>query len=581
MRTEDDAISRAIADMMDSTDEIGDASELRQQVVQKVTLLNRILAIPQEDLDNYVRAYQTSKTTRIITKPSLDFNFNLDSIAKSDPQHVSTYNELEREEEERDPDREGSNAWILQCPEGVYFDWAEGASHETTYKVNRYKDRIQAGDRAFIWVSGKNAGVRAIAKVTEPPGSVEPGYIMVDKNYRLDEHPWMGISPFEFLDVPIPRSEIKEHPLLCQMHIMRMPVGSVFALTGAEAEALDELVEERIQTENWGPGSPSRGFELCQQIAGYLGTALSTTMPELHRWPDIAPDHGEAFSIRSAALPGATCFVRSWGDRCDWGLALDSEARGRANSSHGIDPFLDAIWNHLGDIRENLNWGFSAIPGDGPTFAVSTPEGLSSWVRSAAPWVIRSQTVDLNTQRIDLAGNIASDLILLSSLATVGDLSPTLRSPRPIKVFLSYSRSDYKYVKDQLLPELVSVTGGTVDFIWDDDLSPRSSWDEQLRDWIATCDAALFIVSKDSLDPNRFAWKEEVPELLRRQRLEGIPFKGILRKKIGDKDLEVLHRSGLGLVNADKAKSGQPVFKLGEHRWGVAVARDLIKNGVE
>lgn len=109
---------------------------------------------------------------------------------------------------------------------------------EGEWPIRRYQRQLSAGDRDLLWQSGPDAGIWAVGELLSaayraPQEQSEPWFV----GYRLNE----ALKP------PLLRQELKADARLQELLILRRPQGQVFAVTEAEAKALDELLSPRLQ----------------------------------------------------------------------------------------------------------------------------------------------------------------------------------------------------------------------------------------------------------------------------------------------------------------------------------------------
>ena len=116
--------------------------------------------------------------------------------------------------------------WVLQCNPKLFDVFAQrgvfGVPED--WAINRYKDRVEHGDRVVFWVSGPDAGVYALGEVVGEPfeGDVDDLFVLDD------DHPhWDTFLPIElYIDLfeqPIKRTELKRNPTFASDPIMSMP----------------------------------------------------------------------------------------------------------------------------------------------------------------------------------------------------------------------------------------------------------------------------------------------------------------------------------------------------------------------
>lgn len=93
--------------------------------------------------------------------------------------------------------------------------------------------------------------------------------------------------------------------------------------------------------------------------------------------------------------------------------------------------------------------------------------------------------------------------------------------PSPV-IFISYSHVDRSY-KDALLKHLRVLEGAElVEDVWTDDaIAAGEDWETHINEAIVRAQAAIFLISADSLN-SAFIRSKEIPELLRRREAEGL-----------------------------------------------------------
>ncbi len=103
--------------------------------------------------------------------------------------------------------------------------------------VTRYAQQIAVGDRVLIWVAGKDAGIYAIATVTQSPHFVDRP---PDFDYWLLPLRAIGrfYAPVQFthklLDDPILKTIVRHDPVLSQLQVLRTPHNTNFKVTPEE-----------------------------------------------------------------------------------------------------------------------------------------------------------------------------------------------------------------------------------------------------------------------------------------------------------------------------------------------------------
>lgn len=91
-----------------------------------------------------------------------------------------------------------SNTWIFQGSPKIWNVAAAVASlSQIDWVVRQHKGEIVPGDRVFIWESGDNAGIVAVARVILPPMSIEDSPEEL-KFYPDGHHPTFKVSSSGF-----------------------------------------------------------------------------------------------------------------------------------------------------------------------------------------------------------------------------------------------------------------------------------------------------------------------------------------------------------------------------------------------
>jgi MoxR-like ATPase len=211
----------------------------RRQIVQDLTKRSdaEILTLSPLDIDRElarIRAEQQQKY------PDRELDF-----------YVSPLKEKWRREEET------RHAWLFQANPGFFdIDSAIRALPEIRWVVKQHSDRIRAGDRAFIWRSGEEAGIIAQGQVVSDPAELEaaPAEAKFVKNEDKFGEKFLGVRVRidQVLDPPVGRDAIRKEPTLANLSILRAPQGTNFAVTREETNSIERLIQTRTMS-----GSPS------------------------------------------------------------------------------------------------------------------------------------------------------------------------------------------------------------------------------------------------------------------------------------------------------------------------------------
>ena len=112
--------------------------------------------------------------------------------------------------------------------------------------VTRYGKDIAPGDGVLVWVSGKEAGIYAIAKVTEPAHVITK---LPDRKYWADPNRATGkqqaIIEFtnKLLDKPLLKTDLLKDPILKNLLVIRAPNSTNFKITAEQWKRVQELLD--------------------------------------------------------------------------------------------------------------------------------------------------------------------------------------------------------------------------------------------------------------------------------------------------------------------------------------------------
>jgi CheY-like chemotaxis protein len=89
-------------------------------------------------------------------------------------------------------------------------------------------------------------------------------------------------------------------------------------------------------------------------------------------------------------------------------------------------------------------------------------------------------------------------------------------------IFISYAR-DQAFHKRQLVAHLRVLEGAGVARVWDDEqLTAGERWEGAILGQIANCAVAVLLISREFLAPDKFVIKRELPEIINRNKSEGM-----------------------------------------------------------
>jgi hypothetical protein len=143
-------------------------------------------------------------------------------------------------------------AWLFQSnPEYYDLDRALRELPAIEWTVRGRPALVHAGDRAYIWRAGRQAGVVAVGTVlTEPaesaPRPTERPYWRQPDRYGFDQvEPRIRVSIDRIVEPPLLRATLKEDRVLANLQVIRSPRGTVYEVPPEHELRLQELLGDR------------------------------------------------------------------------------------------------------------------------------------------------------------------------------------------------------------------------------------------------------------------------------------------------------------------------------------------------
>lgn len=113
--------------------------------------------------------------------------------------------------------------------------------------VTRYGKDIASGDGVLVWVSGKKAGIYAIAEVTEPAQvreSLPDRKYWTDASRAVGKHQVMIRFTNKLLEHPLLKTNLLQDPVLKNLLVIRAPSATNFKVSPEEWQRVHELLNE-------------------------------------------------------------------------------------------------------------------------------------------------------------------------------------------------------------------------------------------------------------------------------------------------------------------------------------------------
>jgi hypothetical protein len=155
------------------------------------------------------------------------------------------FNKLEEHGFVIEPKPASTSVWLFQGnPDKFDVDGYLASRTEFCWTVNQYRKLIKAGDRVYIWRSGKDAGIVAVAQ------AISKVALLPDDAREF----WRGVSDessgpaqrvklkllLNLVDAPLPRARLREE--LPGFSFIKSPQGTNFAVTSAENQVIESLL---------------------------------------------------------------------------------------------------------------------------------------------------------------------------------------------------------------------------------------------------------------------------------------------------------------------------------------------------
>ncbi len=140
------------------------------------------------------------------------------------------------------------NTWIFQGNPSYYaIRAAVRELKEIAWRTNQYKDRIQRGDRVYIWESGPEGGIVAVANVLDSPsllrGQPEEYKFVLNGDMLPDEVFRARLGIAHVVDPTLTRKQLRTYPSLVNLDILRRPNATNFPVADEEALIIAQLLK--------------------------------------------------------------------------------------------------------------------------------------------------------------------------------------------------------------------------------------------------------------------------------------------------------------------------------------------------
>jgi hypothetical protein len=143
------------------------------------------------------------------------------------------------------PKPSSTSTWLFQGnPDRFDIDSYLNSRTEFCWTVNQHRKHIKAGDRVYIWRSGNDAGIIAVAQAISnvdllPDDAREFWHGADDAASGPTQRVKLKLL-HSLVDAPLPRAKLQE--VLPDFHFIKSPKGTNFEVTPEENEVIESLL---------------------------------------------------------------------------------------------------------------------------------------------------------------------------------------------------------------------------------------------------------------------------------------------------------------------------------------------------
>ena len=138
-------------------------------------------------------------------------------------------------------------AWIFQINPDVFDITELIAGDEAEWPLRQHAKDVREGDQVIIWLSGKKAGIYALATVLTDPSPVEN---TLEQQVRWGGHRSGKVPPATvmiqynrvFSDTPFLKTSLVNHALLKDLRVIRLPRATNFAVSADQWASVRAMI---------------------------------------------------------------------------------------------------------------------------------------------------------------------------------------------------------------------------------------------------------------------------------------------------------------------------------------------------
>lgn len=227
------------------------------------------------------------------------------------------FNKLEEHGFSVQPKLRPERAWIFQTnPDRFRVDDYLRENEVFCWTLNQHRSEVQVGDRVYIWRSGKEAGIVAVASVEAVTDVVDnlSGYWIVQPTKNAPKVRLNLIG--KWVDAPLSRDAVRE--VLPSLTILRVPRQTNYDLSSEENEAIESLLgirslqmakELEVQPRDISslPDSDKEALEVARSKSGAEGARKLYTHYKRERDTSLGKAAKKAFRAKNGKLCCEAC----------------------------------------------------------------------------------------------------------------------------------------------------------------------------------------------------------------------------------------------------------------------------------
>lgn len=149
-----------------------------------------------------------------------------------------------------------ANVWVFQgnpARYDVFNALSDPNVQQHHWLVNQHVNKIKKGDMALIWMSGKEAGIYAVAEIASDPSIMgespaEEKYWLSNEDKGVERLRVALINKIVLINSPVFRNELKAVEELKNFSILRLPQGTNFPVSATEWHVIKELIDNKIKS---------------------------------------------------------------------------------------------------------------------------------------------------------------------------------------------------------------------------------------------------------------------------------------------------------------------------------------------